>query len=310
MPNKKQKIIVITGPTASGKSSLAVELALRFGGEIVNADSMQVYRGMDVGTAKLRVDERRGIRHHLIDIIDPDEDFDAAKYRSLAVPLLRDVASRGKVCFVVGGTGLYIKSLLGGLLKCPLADRALREKLRQEWEERGPGYHHQRLKRLDPESAQRIHPNDRMRILRALEVIHLTNEPLSSLIRRHAFKDRPFQALKICLQVKRERLYERINRRAVDMAKGGLVKETEDLLRKGYSPRLKPMRSLGYRQMVKFLEGALDLDEAIRQLQTDTRRYAKRQLTWLGADPEMIWIEPEDMDGIVKQIREFNGEVP
>ncbi|UCF56484.1 MAG: tRNA (adenosine(37)-N6)-dimethylallyltransferase MiaA [Deltaproteobacteria bacterium] len=310
MTNGKPKVVVITGPTSSGKSSVAIDLALHFSGEIVNADSMQVYRGMDVGTAKLKITERRGIPHHLLDVVNPDEDFDAAKYRSLAAPLLRDMASRKKVCFVVGGTGLYIKSLLGGLLKCPAADPELREELRRTWEECGHLYLFERLKMLDPESAQKIHPHDKVRIIRALEIIHLTSQRLSSLIRRHGFKDRSFQALKICLQVNRQQLYERINQRSLTMIEAGLVTETEGLLRKGYSPDLKPMKSLGYRHMVKFLEGACDLDEAIFQLQRDTRRYAKRQLTWFGADPEMVWMRPEDSEGIVKKIETFHMDTP
>jgi tRNA dimethylallyltransferase len=310
MTDDRPKVVVITGPTASGKSSLAVELARYLGGEIVNADSMQVYRGMDVGTAKPSIMERGSVPHHLLDVVDPDEDFNAARYRSLAMPLLMDIASREKVCFVVGGTGLYIKSLLGGLLECPPTDPELRKEMLREWEGHGPICLHERLKRLDPESARKIHPNDKVRVIRALEVIHLTHKPFSSLILKHDFKDRPFQALKIYLQMDREQLYFKINQRSLAMIEAGLVHETEHLLRKGYSPDLKSMKSLGYRHMVKFLEGACGLDEAIRQLQVDTRRYAKRQLTWFKADPEIVWMKPEDLDGISKKIKEFNGDTP
>jgi tRNA dimethylallyltransferase len=305
MRELKPKVIVITGPTASGKSALAVELALYLGGEIVNGDSMQVYRGMDVGTAKPTIAERRGIPHHLLDVVNPDEDFDAAKYRFLAVPLLQDLTSRGKTNFVVGGTGLYIKTLLGGLLDCPPADSGLRKELGRIWDEQGSMPLYEKLKTLDPESALRIHPNDRLRIVRALEIFHLTRERPSSLIRKHGFRDSPFEALKICMEVNRKELYERINQRSLGMIEGGLVKETEGLLKKGYSPDLKPMKSLGYRHVVKFLEGACTLDEATYELQRDTRRYAKRQLTWFGADPEMVWIKPEDIDGIIRKIQAF-----
>lgn len=303
-----RKVIIITGPTASGKSSLAIKLALCFGGEIVNADSMQVYRDMDVGTAKVSVTERKGVPHHLLDVVDPDEDFNAALYRSLALPLLKDILSRQKGCIVVGGTGLYIKTLLGGLLHTPPADPEIRKKLGHECEDRGPVYLHERLKMLDPESAHKIHPNDRVRIIRALEIIHLTQKRLSDLIRRHGFKDNPFQALKICLHMDREKLYRRINQRCLDMIESGLLEEAEGLLRKGYSPDLKPMKSLGYRHMVKLLDGGYDMDEAIGQLQTDTRRYAKRQLTWFRADPEMVWKRPEDLDGIIKEVEDFNKD--
>jgi tRNA dimethylallyltransferase len=308
MTEEKPKVVVIAGPTASGKSSLAIDLALHFSGEIVNADSMQVYRGMDVGTAKPSVNERKGIPHHLLDVVDPDEHFDAATYRFLGIPVLRDIASRNKACFVVGGTGLYIKSLLGGLLECPQADPRLREELYQEWEERGPRRLFERLRALDPESAQKIHPNDRLRIIRALEVYLLTRQPFSSMVQRHGFKDQPFHALKICLQVDRPQLYERINQRALHMIEEGLVTETEGLLMKGYSPDLKSMNALGYRHMRGFLEGVYNLDEAIRQLQRDTRRYAKRQLIWFGADREMIWMKTEELEEIVQGIEMFYGK--
>lgn len=310
MTNEKPKVVVITGPTASGKSSLAIQVALYFGAEIVNADSMQVYRGMDVGTAKPPLSERRGVPHYLLDVVDPDEDFNAAIYRSMAIPLLRECASRGKLCFVVGGTGLYIKSLLGGLLECPPTDLEVRKALHRECEELGPRHLHERLERLDPESAHRIHQNDKVRIIRALEIIHLTDQPLSSLIQGHGFRDQPFQTLKICLQMDREQLYHRINERSLAMIEGGLVTETKMLLGKGYSPDLKPMKSLGYRHMVEFLKGACPMDEAIRQLQTDTRRYAKRQLTWFKGDPEMVWMRPEDLDGMIKNIKEFATDTP
>ena len=301
------KLVVITGPTASGKSSLAIDLALQLEGEIVNADSMQVYRGMDIGTAKTPLIERRGIPHHLIDVVDPDEEFNAAAYRSIAEPLLGDIENRKRVCFVVGGTGLYIKVLLGGLLECPPIDQSIREALRNECEQRGSIFLHEKLKTLDPESAQRIHPHDKVRIMRALEIIHLTKETLSNLKRRHDFRDKPFKALKIGLEMDREQLYNRINQRCVDMINGGLVDETRGLLKKGYSPELKPMKSIGYRHMVKLLQGAWGLDQTIHHFQKDTRRYAKRQMTWFRADHDMVWFRPENRDLILKTIEEFMG---
>jgi len=303
MTDDKQKLVVITGPTASGKSSLAMELARQFGGEIINADSMQVYRGMDVGTAKVTIMERRAVPHHLIDVVDPDEAFNAAIYRSLAMPLLSELHTREKMSFVVGGTGLYIKTLLGGLFPSPASDQDLRERLHREWEELGSASLHERLKSLDPESAQKIHPNDKLRVIRALEVIHQTNKPLSTLMRNHGFGDHSFRALKICLYMDRERLYDRIDQRSAEMIEAGLARETEALLAKGYSPDLKPMKSLGYRHMVRFLKGEWGLDEAILQLQRDTRRYAKRQLTWFRADPEMLWLEPGALDVMITKIK-------
>jgi len=296
---------VIAGPTASGKSSLAVELAGHFQGEIINADSVQVYRGMDVGSAKPSMRERKGIPHHLLDVADPDEDFNAAIYCSLAQPVLDGVEKKKNLCLVVGGTGLYIKALLGGLLECPPGDSALREELCRVDEESAPGFLYEKLKIMDPEAALKIHPNDSVRIIRAIEVMQLTNERLSLLMRKHDFKERAFHTLKIGLQVDREQLYDRINQRSLNMIEKGLVEETESLLQKGYSPDLKAMKSIGYRHVIQFLKGDCDMGEAIRQLQTDTRRYAKRQLTWFRADQEMIWINPEDKNNIIGMIRDF-----
>lgn len=302
---EQQKVVIIAGPTASGKSSLGVELALSLGGEILNADSMQVYRGMDVGTAKPTLEEQKGIPHHLLDVVDPDEDFSAATFRSMALALVREICSRGKICLVVGGTGLYIKALLGGLLRSPPADPRLRETLRLECDNHGSTRLYERLKLLDPESASRVHPNDKVRIIRSLEIIHLTNRRPSELSREHGFRDRALGALKLCLKINREELYHRINRRSAAMLRAGLVGETESLLSKGYSSQLKPMKSIGYRHIVKYLEGTWSLAEATRNLQRDTRRYAKRQLTWFRADPEFTWISPDDFDLASKKIRAF-----
>jgi tRNA dimethylallyltransferase len=305
MKEDRPKIIVIAGPTASGKSSLAVNLALYFGGEIISSDSMQVYRGMDVGTAKLSIQEKKGVAHHMIDMVDPDEDFNAALYRSLAEPIVKDIVQRKKLCFVVGGTGLYIKVLLGGLLKCPPVNQRFRNELIHECEDMGSSFLHEKLKALDPVSALKIHPNDRTRVIRAMEVVHLTDQALSSLILQHDFKDRPFQSLKICIYMDRDLLYKHINERCVSMIKSGLFEETQTLLKKGYSSDLRSMNSLGYRHAVKYLKDECGLEETILQLQRDTRRYAKRQLTWFRADPEMVWAKPEEMDFINKEIEKF-----
>jgi tRNA dimethylallyltransferase len=305
MEEEKQKIIIITGPTASGKSSLGVELAHHFDGEIVSIDSMQVYRGMDIGTAKPSVKERKGIPHHLIDVVEPGQEFNAALYRSLAIPVLRDMDSRGKWCFVVGGTGLYIRTLLGGLLPCPPISEALREDLRRQCKLHGSQHLHKQLERLDPVTSRRIHPRDRTRILRALEIMFLKNEPLSELIERHAFRERPFQALKICLHTDREDLYHRIDERSAAMVERGLIEETEALLDRGYSRDLKTMKSLGYRHAVGYLMGKWNMDETVRQLQKDTRRYAKRQFTWFRADTAMIWGKPDRKEEIARMVEEF-----
>jgi tRNA dimethylallyltransferase len=302
---KKERIIIIAGPTASGKSSLAIELADRFHGEIVNIDSMQVYRSMDIGTAKPSLGERKGIPHHLIDVVDPDEEFNAAIYRSIAIPEIREINLRRNACFVVGGTGLYIRTLTGGLLACPPVHLPLREELRKQSEEHGSEFLHAQLEKLDPEISRKIHPHDKVRVIRALEIITLTSEPLSRLMQRHAFQERPFHVLKICLQIGREELYHDINERSRLMVEKGLIQETESLLNKGYSPELKPMKSLGYRHAVAFLTRRWSLDEMLKHLQGDTRRYAKRQLTWFRTDPEAIWLQPEQMDDLSQLITAF-----
>ena len=305
---KKPKVVVIAGPTACGKTSLSVDLALSLEGEIINADSMQVYRGMNVGTAKPTIEEQKGIHHHLLDVVDPDEEFNVAIYRTMALPVINDICSRGKNCFVVGGTGLYIRSLLEGIFECPPVDPELRESLRRQCRTHGSRILHERLKRMDPEYAEKVHPNDSVRIIRALEIIHLTNGFPSDLIKRHSFDERPLDALKLCIKVDREELYSRINKRSSAMVKAGLVEETEQLLSKGYSPDLKPMKAIGYRHIIKYLKGDWSLEEAIRELQGDTRRYAKRQLTWFRADQEVIWVEAEDFELVLKKVKGFLSE--
>jgi tRNA dimethylallyltransferase len=305
MDGKRQRIVVITGPTAAGKSTLAVDLAADLGGEIVNADSMQVYRHMDVGTAKPTGEEMRGVPHHLLDVVDPDQPFNAASYRDLATASITDLGVRGRPCFVVGGTGLYIRALLGGLFRCPASSPEVRSRLNREWEKGGWGELHERLGSLDPAAAAGIHPNDRVRVVRALEVIEVTGRRFSTLTRDHGFRERRFNALLVCLHMERRSLYERINHRSAAMMTGGLPEEAGRLLDMGYSPELKPMQAIGYRHALAFLRGAWDLDETIRRLQADTRRYAKRQLTWLRREAGVLWRTPEQRDLVGREVSSF-----
>jgi len=305
MKDQRPKLIIITGPTASGKTTLAVEMAREFNAEITNADSMQVYRYMDIGTAKPSISERKGIIHHLIGVVDPDDEFNAAKYRELAIPVIREIIGKMKRCFIVGGTGLYIKTLLGGLVECPPSDPVLRNELIHECEEKGPPFLHERLRMLDNESADHIHPNDKTRIIRALEIITLTGRLYSSIIMEHCFSERPFRTLKICINMDRDRLYDRINNRSNRMIEAGLIDETKGLLERGYSPELRSMKSLGYRHVVSYLRKECNIEDMMSNLKQDTRRYAKRQLTWFRADTEMIWVKPDDMGLIKSKILEF-----
>ncbi|UCH00406.1 MAG: tRNA (adenosine(37)-N6)-dimethylallyltransferase MiaA [Deltaproteobacteria bacterium] len=299
------KLVIISGPTCSGKSVLAVALAELLGGEIINADSMQVYRGMDIGTAKLPMSERKGIPHHLIDIVNPDREFNAALFSSYALPIIQDLHVKKIPIIVVGGTGLYVKALLRGLFECPPSKPELRKGLWEECEKRGPSFLYQRLSKLDSKAADSIHPMDKVRIIRALEVIHLTGCPFSELAGSHGFSDRRFLALNLGLNIDRQVLYSRINRRTMSMIDSGFVNEVEGLLKKGYSPDLKPMKAIGYRHIVGYLEGTWDIDEATRLMQRDTRRYAKRQITWFRADPEIIWVDPAYKPGIINKAMAF-----
>jgi tRNA dimethylallyltransferase len=305
MIDHRPKLVVITGPTASGKTAVALNAAREFNGEIINADSMQVYRYMDIGTAKTPLPEREGIVHHMIDVADPDEEFNASLYRRMTATLIGDIVKQGKTCFLVGGTGLYIKTLLGGLMECPESDPTMREELQKECMDKGAPFLHERLKGLDPESAGRIHPNDRTRVIRAIEIIRLTGRPLSSIIMEHGFRERSFNTLKICLNMDRERLYQRIDARSDHMIDAGLVDETQALLERGYSPDIRSMNALGYRHAISFLRDGWTPFEMASRLKLDTRRYAKRQLTWFRADNEMIWVDPDDMGSIRARIKAF-----
>ena len=306
-PNKP-KIIVIAGPTASGKTGLAVALALSLGGEIINADSMQVYRHMDVGTAKPTLEERRGVIHHLLDVVNPDEDFNAARYRQMALPTAKGLCAKNVPCFIVGGTGLYIRSLLGGLVELPPSDPMLRERLHLECDRKGAPKLHQKLVELDPERATSIHPNDRLRIIRALEIIQQTGRTASDLMKQHRFGNQEFLALKLCLRMEKEQLYDRINERSEKMIDCGLVEETKRLMKKGYGPHLKSMTAIGYRHILKYLQGEWSLQKATKTLKRDTRRYAKRQMTWFKAEPDMIPMDPENKTLAVNRIRDFLAE--
>lgn len=299
------KLIIIAGPTASGKTAVSVELARRFDAEIINADSMQVYRQMDIGTAKPTMEERNGVPHHLLDVVNPDEEYNAALYRDMASAAALDILRRGKRAMVVGGTGLYIKGLLGGLFQCPPSVPEIREALIREWETKGPRALHEKLERLDPVSARRIHPNDRVRVIRSLEILLLTRRPPSVLSKQHGFSDHKFNALKFCLSRGRQELYDSINRRTLVMMDKGLFSETEGLLEKGYSPHLKPLQAIGYKQAVEYLQGRSSLEETREKIQRETRRYAKRQLTWFRADSSYIWTDPRQMKVMIQKIEEF-----
>ena len=302
---KKPKVIVICGPTGIGKTSVGIELAEKFGGEIVSADSMQIYRYMDIGTAKPTVEEKKCIPHHMIDIVDPDEDYDAVQFSKQARAIIAELDSRDRLPFVVGGTGFYIKALLHGIFQSKPVDPQIRNRLKQEAEENGSGFLFERLKKIDPAAASRIHPNDSYRIIRALETIESSGKTISEHHQNHGFADDPFTALKIGLQLDRQNLYARIDKRVDLMIEAGIVEEVTKLLEMGYAADLKSMQSIGYRHVVEFLEEKLSWDECVRTLKRDTRRFAKRQFTWFGADRKNYWYEPDQLNEIVRSVEGF-----
>ena len=281
-------LVAVVGPTASGKSDLALAIAERFDGEIVNFDSVQVYRGFDIGSAKTPEAERRGIPHHLVDILEPAERCSAGEFARRA----RDVLAGVELPVLVGGTGFYLRALLGGIFEGPAADEALRERLARSAGRRGRGWLHRLLARVDPEAARRIHANDEPKIVRALEVTFLEGRPMSEAQREGVRPLTGFGTLKLGLDPPRAALYERIDRRTEAMFAGGLVDEVEALLAAGAPREAWPFGALGYRQALAIVEGRMSREEAVADTAQATRRYAKRQRTWFrGQEPDVVWME-------------------
>ncbi|HEY3305976.1 MAG TPA: tRNA (adenosine(37)-N6)-dimethylallyltransferase MiaA [Candidatus Binatia bacterium] len=300
----KPKLVVILGPTGVGKSEVAVDIALKVDGEVVNADSQLVNRHMDIGTAKPAVSIRRKVPHHLIDIVDPDGEFNAALYRELALKAIQEISARGKKAIVCGGTGLYLRALIQGLFVGPGKNPEIRKRLEEEAEKKGLSVLYERLREVDPEATRWIHPNDRYRIIRAVEVFQITGKGISLWQKEHGFTDREFEVLKIGLNRERQELYDQINRRCDEMIARGLVEEVKGLVEKGYSLDLPALQSVGYRQIGLYLRGQLSLDEAVTLVKRDTRHLAKRQLTWFRSDKEIRWFRPEE-EGILKAVDQF-----
>jgi tRNA dimethylallyltransferase len=288
---KQPFLTVIAGPTASGKSALAVELARRAGGEIVGADSQQVYRYFDVGTAKPSAEELAAVPHHLISVVDPLEPFSAAEYQRRADVAIAEIASRGRPVFVVGGTGLYLRVLLHGVVEAPGAHPALRAELEALAATEGREEVHRKLAEVDPETAARLPPRDLVRIIRALEIHALTGKTASEFRREHAFAGERYPFRLQVLSPPREALYRTIEARTAAMFEQGLVEEVRALLARGYG-NAAPMRSVGYVQARAFVEGTLTLEEAKQLVAQETRRYAKRQLTWFRKEPGALFVEP------------------
>jgi tRNA dimethylallyltransferase len=283
-------LVAVAGPTGSGKSDLALEIAERFNGEVVNCDSLQVYRYFDIGTAKLPESERRGIPHHLIDIVDPDELFTAGEYARLAREKLAGISARGRLPVLAGGTGFYLRALLDGLFQGPTRDAALRERLARR-ETRRRGSLHRLLTRFDSKAAARIHANDIPKVTRALEVCLLARRPVTELFREGRDALQGYSTLKLGLLPDRDALYERLDARCRAMFEGGLVEEARHILSLGYPPSAKPFESHGYKQALQLINGELSPRDAVFYAQRNTRNYAKRQITWFRREPELLWIK-------------------
>jgi tRNA dimethylallyltransferase len=293
----EQRLVVIAGPTASGKTGLAVELAQALGGEVISADSVQVYRRLDIGSAKPSAAEQGGIRHHLLDVADLDEPFDAARYVALADDAIAAVRARGRVPLVAGGTGLYLRALVRGLAPGIPSDPTVRAQLNARAAQ-GPAVlaqMHAELTRLDPAYAAKIHPTDPIRIVRALEVYTLSGEPLSAHHARHAAEAPRYETLFLGLEVERAVLRERIARRAHEMLARGWIEEVQALLAEGYDPGLKPLRSVGYAEVVRHLSEGVPRAQTEQDVVHATTAFAKRQRTWFRGEREVTWVTPEEL---------------
>jgi tRNA dimethylallyltransferase len=289
-------LLVIVGPTAAGKTKIAIKLAEELNGEIISADSRQIYKGMDIGTAKPTIEEQARVRHYMLNVINPDEHFSVGEYKRRVEAVIDDIWNRKKLPIIVGGTGLYIKAVIDGLWEGPQADEKLRERLEEEEKRHGKGYLYGKLKEVDTETAERTNPNDLVRIIRALEVYHIEGKPISHFHKAHAFEERNYNTLIIGLTMDRKRLYKKIEDRVDEMIRGGLVEEVMSLLKKGYDEHISSMTGVGYRQILGYLKGRYDLSEAVRLIKRDTKRYAKRQYTWFNKDKRIEWHNVDDIN--------------
>ena len=296
---------MICSPTATGKTRLAMEMAQIAGGEIVSADSLQVYRYLDIGTAKPTSEERKKVVHHLIDVVNPDEEFNAALYVEQARAAIEKLAGEGKPVFVVGGTGLYIRALLGGMIATPPVDENIRNYYKDLCSSRGREYVFDLLQKRDPEAAAQVNPNDAVRVIRALEVLEQSGQSIIALRQQHLFADCPYDVLKIGLKVERDELKQRIGGRTQQMVDAGLVTEVRQLLERGYGEKLKALQSLGYKQVIEFIRGRYDWETSLSMINRDTWQYAKRQMTWFSADKAIAWFAPNQVDQVRKAVTSF-----
>ncbi len=308
-----QPLVIIIGPTAVGKSALGVELALAIGGEIISGDSVQVYRKLDIGSAKPTKEEQKGVQHHLLDFLDPSQPYTVALFQTQTEQLIKAIKDRAKTPIIVGGTGLYIRSVTDGFSFPEKGSDTVKQKWLAYAHQNGNEKLHSELDARDQLSATKLHINDTARIVRALEVFEITGKPLSS---QRSYNEKHYSELDdsiiyIGLTAPREIIYERINKRCETMIESGLIEETENLLREGYSPKIKSLQTIGYRHAIQYLTGKVTAPEMLRLLQRDTRHFAKRQLTWFGRDPRIKWydITTHNLAEIVNEIANTCREI-
>lgn len=301
-------LVVICSPTATGKTRLAIELAGAAGGQIINADSLQVYRYLDIGTAKPTREERARVTHHLIDVVNPDEEFNAAVYVEKARTVIDQLAAAGTPVFVVGGTGLYIRALLQGIIETPPVDENIRNYYKGLRDRFGREYLYGLLQKRDPQAARRINANDAVRVIRALEVLDQSGQSIITLQQNHLFADCPYDVCKIGLAVERAELKKRITLRTGKMVEAGLVDEVRGLLKQGYGGDLKPLQSLGYKQVVEFIREHNTWERTLELINRDTWQYAKRQMTWFSADKTINWFAHDQIGEIRKTVEKFRNK--
>ncbi len=298
-------LVIVLGPTAAGKSAMAIRLAQEFRGEIINCDSMQVYKGFDIGTDKINRDQKKDIPHHLLDIADPSSQFTAAEFVRHALKAIESIRKKQKLPIIAGGTGLYLKALLQGLFPEGKKDPAIRERLEQQAREKGLEFLRKSLLRVDPVYAKKIGERDKIRIIRALEVFHATKIPISEHFANTRSLVADYFILKIGLTLERSALYKKIEDRVDRMFAMGIVEEVKGLLEKGVNPDSPPFRALGYRQVLKILRGDISYEEAIDGTKKETRHYAKRQMTWFRKMPGIQWFSPDDFPSIATYVKSY-----
>ena len=294
---EKKPLIILTGPTAVGKTKASIGLAKAIGGEIISADSMQVYRHMDIGSAKITKEEMADVPHYLIDVLEPEEEFHVVRFQQMAKAAMADIYSRGKIPIIVGGTGFYIQALLYDIdFTENEGDSVYREKLEALAKEKGATYLHGQLAMVDPKAAEEIHANNIKRVIRALEFYHQTGQKISEHNERERQKESPYQFCYFVLNDRRECLYERIDQRVDQMIRNGLVQEVQALKERGCTKQMVSMQGLGYKEIFSYLEGDCSLEEAVYIIKRDTRHFAKRQLTWFKRERDVIWVQKDALN--------------